>query len=120
MLVRWVSLVRHALQRPHENGRSLDDSDREKQQDENAERERNGDRALPAALLLSLGEDNSVWLVVVGHRLAMRLTRSRGEWRGSRPRSKGSQTAQTDRGSRTRTAGAWRAQLQRPREGGRH
>src|SRR6202012_1587716 len=56
------------LHRPYENGRPLDQGDREKQYDENAERERNRDRTLAAAFLLRLGENDSVWVFVIGHR----------------------------------------------------
>ena len=42
-----------------QDGRPLDQGDGEKQQDENAERDRDGNRALPAAAPLRLGEDDS-------------------------------------------------------------
>src|SRR4051812_7582865 len=57
---------------PDENGRPLDHGDREEQHDEDAERERNGDRALAAASFLRLGEDDSIWLPIVVHTLSMR------------------------------------------------
>src|SRR5581483_9208814 len=50
---------------PVQHGRPLDQGDREKQQDEHAERERHGDRALAAAALLRLGEDDSIWFALV-------------------------------------------------------
>src|SRR3984885_13152563 len=63
----WFGWFAISLQRPHEHGRPLDDSDREEQQNHNAERERDGDRPLTTAFLLRLGEDDSLWSVVVGH-----------------------------------------------------
>src|SRR6185312_8697061 len=53
--------------RPVQNSRSLDDGDSEKQHDENAERERNGDRTMAAAAFLRLGEDDSLLLALVIH-----------------------------------------------------
>src|SRR6185437_8591458 len=74
-VVGWFCIwftYRSSSHRPHEDGRPPDDGDREKQHDQHAERERNRDRALAAAFLLRLGEDDPVWLSIVGHCLAMR------------------------------------------------
>src|SRR6185437_10077375 len=71
----WLSiwLTYHpSSHRPNEDGRPPDDSNCEKQHDQHAERERDRDRALAAAFLLRLGEDDPVWLLIVGHCLAMR------------------------------------------------
>src|ERR1700751_6018413 len=58
--------------RPVQNGRPLDHGDREEQQDEDAERERNGDRSVAPAPELRLGEDDTFWLLLVVHRVPMR------------------------------------------------
>src|SRR5437870_4718572 len=67
-----ISAYIQRLHGPDENSRPLDHGDREKQNDEDAERERNGDRALAAASFLRLGEDDSIWLLIVVHAFAMR------------------------------------------------
>src|SRR5437879_9362838 len=67
-----ISAYIQRLHGPDENGRPLDHGDREKQHDEDAERERNGDRTLAAASFLRLGEDDSIWLPIVVHAFAMR------------------------------------------------
>src|ERR1700737_5567422 len=77
LLVGSMSIIRFRSywlqsERPVQSGRPLDEGDREKQQDEHAERERNRDRTLATAFLLRLGEDDSIWPIFVVHCVAMR------------------------------------------------
>src|SRR6516165_1143503 len=107
------------LDRPYQDGRPLDHGDRKKQHDKHAERQRDGDRALTAAFLLRLGEDNSVLLPLVVHcRCHAPPTRSMTQWRGRRPRSATSQTARTDKIWKTQTTAASRATPRDLRAGG--
>src|SRR5262249_11352420 len=88
--------------------RPLDDGDGKEQHHEHAERERDRDRALTTALLLRLGEDDSIWLAFVSHSCLMRPKPSE-QPPGTRPRPAGSRTARTDTGSRRQTACGSRA-----------
>src|SRR6185295_15988192 len=61
------SISAQRLHGPDENGRPLDQGDREEQHDKDTERERDGDRTLAAASFLRLGEDDSIWFPIVVH-----------------------------------------------------
>src|SRR5262249_16220228 len=63
----FISITLSSSKRPVQHGRPFDEGDREKQQDKHAERERHRDRALTAALLLRLREDDSVPFTLLGH-----------------------------------------------------
>ena len=106
-------LDRHALDRPHQHRRSLDQGHHEEQHHERHQDHRDRDRALAAAALLLLGEHDPVRLVACCPSQRSCSSRRCAARAAPAHRSAASRTARTDRRSRRRTGFARAASARR-------